>query len=55
MIIDDSILEGYESADLYRYDDPSCDFPSTCAYEDLPNLSIGGVLKANRYIDGKLI
>lgn len=55
MIIDDSILEGYESADLYRYDDPSCNFPETCAYDDLPNMSVSGVLKASRYVDGKLI
>lgn len=55
MIIDETILEGYESAELYRYDDPSCDFPSTCAYEDLPNIPVGGVLKANRYVNGKLI
>ncbi len=55
MKIDDSILEGYESAELYRYDDPSGSFPTTCAYEDLPNLSIGGVLKASRYVDGKLM
>lgn len=55
MIIDDAILEGYESADLYRYDDLSCDFPTTCAYEDLPNTPVSGVLKANRYVNGKLI
>ena len=55
MIIDDSILEGYENAELYRYDDPSRDFPTTCAYEELSALSVGGVLKANRYVDGKLM
>lgn len=55
MKIDDSILEGYESAELNRYDDPSGNFPTTCAYEDLPNLPIGGVLKASRYVDGKLM
>lgn len=55
MIIDDSILEGYESAELYRYDDPSCNFPETCAYTDLPKMSVSGVLKASRYVDGKLI
>ena len=55
MKIDDSILEGYESAELHRYDDSSGNFPTTCAYEDLPNLSIGGVLKASRYVDGKLM
>ncbi len=55
MIIDDSILEGYESSELYRYDDESCDFPTTCAYEDLSKLSVSGVLKANRYVNGKLM
>ncbi|MCM1533661.1 MAG: type IV secretory system conjugative DNA transfer family protein [Corallococcus sp.] len=55
MIIDDAILEGYESAELYRYDEPSGDFPYTCAYEDLPSMSVSGVLKANRYVNGKLI
>lgn len=55
MLIDDMIFQGYESADLYRYDDLFCDFPSTCAYEDLPNIPVSGVLKANRYVNGKLI
>ena len=55
MIIDDTILEGYEDAELRRYDDPACDFPTTCAYEDLPETSVSGVLKANRYVEGKLM
>lgn len=55
MKIDDSILEGYESAELYRYDDLSGNFPTTCAYENLPNLPIVGVLKASRYVNGKLM
>ena len=55
MKIDDFILEGYESAELYRYDDPSGSFPTTCAYENLPNLPIVGVLKASRYVNGKLM
>ena len=55
MKIDDFILEGYESAELYRYDDPSGSFPTTCAYENLPNLPIVGVLKASRYVNGKLV
>lgn len=55
MIFDGRILEGYESAELYRYDDATCKFPTTCAYEDLSKLSVGGVLKADRYVDGKLM
>lgn len=55
MIIDDAILEGYESSELYRYDDAACNFPTTCAYEDLPKLAVSGVLKANKYVNGKLM
>lgn len=55
MVIDNSIFEGYESAELYRYDDAACNFPTTCAYEDLPELTVSGVLKANRYVNGKLM
>lgn len=55
MKIDKSIMEGYENSELDRYDDVDGVFPTTCAYEDLPNLSVSGVLKANRYVDGKLM
>ncbi|MDE6201105.1 MAG: type IV secretory system conjugative DNA transfer family protein [Clostridiales bacterium] len=55
MVIDKSIFEGYEDSKLCRYDDPVCDFPTTCAFEDLPKTSVSGVLKANRYVDGKLM
>lgn len=55
MQIDKSFLEGYEDSELIRYDDPNADFPETCAYGELPTVSHSGVLKANRYVNGKLM
>lgn len=55
MIIDEKIFNGYENARLSRYDDPTCNFPTTCAFDDVPKLSVSGVLKANRYVNGKLM
>lgn len=55
MIINKTSLGGYENAELRRYDDPDCDFPTTCAYDDLGKRTVSGVLKANRYVDGRLM
>lgn len=48
------ILSGYENTELlgcYQTDK----LPETYCYDDLPNYSLDGVLKSNRYIDGKLM
>ena len=51
----DTVLNGYENTRLIRFDEMAEDFPYTVAYEDLHMLSIPGVLKANRYVNGKLM
>lgn len=55
MKIDNSILNGYENTKLIRYDEITSDFPNTVPYDDLPNRTVPGVLKANQYVDGKLV
>ncbi len=51
----DTVLHGYENTRLIRYDEVAEQFPCTYAYDDLPALSLSGVLKANRYVNGKLM
>ncbi len=55
MIIDEKIFDGYDNAKLNRYDDQTCNFPTTCAFDEVPRFSVSGVLKANRYVNGKLM
>lgn len=50
-----SILQGYENSKLIHYKDMPTDFPNSVAFEDLHKTSVNGVLKANRYVDGKLV
>lgn len=50
-----NILQGYENTTLLRYEDMTPDFPNTVAYDDLHNNYVSGVLKANRYVNGKLV
>ncbi|MGN1061436.1 MAG: type IV secretory system conjugative DNA transfer family protein [Candidatus Coproplasma sp.] len=55
MKISNGILQGYENTRLIRYDDMPVDFENTVAYDELPDRTVKGVLKANRYVDGKLL
>ncbi len=55
MKITNRILTGYENTKLMHYEELPLTFPNTVYYEDLPNQDLRGVLKANRYIDGKLV
>lgn len=50
-----SLLQGYESKELKRYDDPVSTLPKMVAYEDLPNQTIDGVLLCSQYIEGRLM
>lgn len=50
-----NILQGYESSKLLHYNDFSVNLPNTVAFEDLKNAYVSGVLKANRYVNGKLM
>jgi type IV secretion system protein VirD4 len=54
MKIDKRLLQDYENKELLRYSD-SDERLSWVAYDDLPNLSLPGVLKASKHIDGKLM
>lgn len=53
-MINKKLLQGYENTELVSYDDLR-DLPNTVLYDDLPNLCPAGVLKCNRYVDGKLV
>ncbi len=55
MKITNQILTGYDNTKLLHYEDVPLTFPNTVSYEDLPNHEVNGVLKANRYIDGRLV
>lgn len=48
------LLQGYENTALVHYDDAD-GLPNTVNYEDLPDLQVSGVLKANRKVNGKLV
>ena len=49
-----ALLQGYENTTLLSYENLTKVFPNTVAYEALPDNAVSGVIKANRYIDGKL-
>lgn len=49
------ILRGYESTKLIKYEDMPLDFENTVAYDELYRKQVRGVLKACRYVDGRLI
>ncbi|MDE5561961.1 MAG: type IV secretory system conjugative DNA transfer family protein [Clostridiales bacterium] len=50
------ILYGYENMPLIRYDSAEANvLPNNIAYADLANNDVVGVLKGNRYVDGKLM
>lgn len=55
MKANNGILQGYENTTLICYEDMPKDFPNTVAYDELHKSFINGVLKANRYVDGKLM
>ena len=53
MEISNKTLQGYENAKVIHYLDAGA-LPNQVLYDDLPNREVVGVLKGNRYIDGKL-
>lgn len=55
MKITDALLQGYEDMKLIRYDELDTGSDCSVAFDDLPSWEGGGVLKACRYVDGKLI
>ena len=56
MEINESLFNGHENTRLVRYDkNMPADFPNTIAFENLSKNFIAGVMKANRYVNGKLM
>ena len=55
MTIDNKLLEGYENTTLIKYEDIDETFPNSFYYEDIYKNQISGVLKANRYVNGRLL
>lgn len=53
MKISNTVLQGYENTKLIHYNE-SEQLPNRVLYEDLPKLGVTGVLKGNRYVNGKL-
>lgn len=50
-----NLLEGYENIGFYSYNDLNENFPNSVFYDSLPDKEINGVLKANRYVNGRLL
>ena len=46
-------LQGYENTPYVHFDEAAT-LPNTVTYDELPNRSVTGVLKANQYVNGKL-
>ena len=55
MKVENKILNGYEDMELVHYQNMSLDFDNTHFFDELPNKKVEGVLKSNRYVDGKLV
>lgn len=55
MEIDNKLLEGYENMQLIHYREVDKNFTNASYYDDLPEKTITGALKANFYKDGKLL
>ena len=54
MRTNEKLLSGYENMRLKKYEEITIDTPGVVAYDDLPELSVKGVLKSNFHINGKL-
>lgn len=55
MKANNSILQGYENTRLIHYKEMPADFENTVEYGQLGEKYVKGVLKSNRYVDGKLL
>lgn len=49
------LLKGYERTEHYHYSELKEDFPGSVYFDELPQTDIGGVLKINRYVNGRLL
>lgn len=55
MKANNSILQGYENTRLIHYKEMPADFENTLEYGQLGEKYVKGVLKSNRYVDGRLM
>lgn len=55
MSILNNVLTGYEDTKLVSYMEAGESFPNTHYYDELESKSVEGVLKANRYVGGRLM
>lgn len=53
MKVSNNILQGYENMEFLHYSEAQ-NLPNQVSYSDLPDREVAGVLKCNRYVDGKL-
>lgn len=53
--ISSALLQGYENTKLYHYSEVTENFPGSVWYDQLPRTELTGVLKSNRYVDGRLL
>ena len=51
----DSVIKGYEDTRLLDYKDIGEDFPNSHYYDQLHDMALSGVLKANQYVNGRLL
>ena len=53
--ITNALLAGYENTKYYHYLEIGEEFPNSIYYDELPTREVKGVLKANRYVNGRLL
>ena len=49
------LIEGYENTGYHHYEELGEDFPNSIWYDELPDREVTGVLKACRYVNGRLL
>ncbi len=55
MTITNELMQGYEDTKYYHYENLDPEFPGSVWYDELPQKEVTGVLKSNRYVDGRLL
>ncbi len=55
MTTTNELLQGYENTRFYHYKDLGEEFAGSVWYDELPERDVTGVLKSNRYVNGRLL
>ena len=53
--IANELMRGYENTQFYHYGELGETFPNSIWYDELPEHEVTGVLKASRYVNGRLL